>query len=164
MIPRLRTTFAGWLAATLRKSIKFEAGRYVPNSPEDSYIEFEILGQADEDNMSVLIVASPREIVESRVRACELAGIEVEIVDVEAFAAAYLRTAARLRPALASPGERYDVRRRLCSDRPCAAVDAHLLRDLEEAVNTPGGFTAQGRAGLLVVSPYRRRVFFVGGV
>ena len=69
-----------------------------------------------------------------------------------------------LRPALASPGERYDVRRRLCSDRPCAAVDAHLLRDLEEAVNTPGSFTAQGRAGLLVVSPYRRRVFFVGGV
>lgn len=73
--------------AVLRKSIKFEASRYVPSSIEDSYIEFEILGQADEDNMSVLIVASPREIVESRVKACELAGLEVEIVDVEAFAA-----------------------------------------------------------------------------
>lgn len=69
-----------------------------------------------------------------------------------------------LRPAVAMPGERYDVRRRLCSDRPCAAVDDHLLRDLEEAVNTPGSFTTQGRAGLLVVSPYRRRVYFVGGV
>lgn len=73
--------------AVLRKSIKFEASRYVPSSIEDSFIEFEILGQADEDNMSVLIVAAPREIVESRVRACEAAGIETEIVDVEAFAA-----------------------------------------------------------------------------
>lgn len=73
--------------AVLRKSIKFEASRYVPSSIEDSFIEFEILGQADEDHMSVLIVAAPREIVESRVKACEAAGIETEIVDVEAFAA-----------------------------------------------------------------------------
>ncbi|MBL8066561.1 MAG: type IV pilus assembly protein PilM [Chthonomonadaceae bacterium] len=73
--------------AVLRKSIKFEASRYVPSSIEDSYIEFEILGQADEDHMSVLIVAAPREIVESRVRSCESAGLEVEIVEVEAFAA-----------------------------------------------------------------------------
>jgi len=73
--------------AVLRKSIKFEASRYVPSSIEDSFIEFEVLGQADEDNMSVLIVAAPRDIVESRVKACEAAGIEAEVVDVEAFAA-----------------------------------------------------------------------------
>lgn len=73
--------------AVLRKSIKFEASRYVPSSIEDSFIEFEVLGQADEDHMSVLIVAAPRDIVESRVKACEAAGIECEIVDVEAFAA-----------------------------------------------------------------------------
>lgn len=72
--------------AVLRKSIKFEASRYVPSSIEDSFIEFEILGQADEDHMDVLIVAAPRDIVESRVRACEAAGLEVEVVDVEAFA------------------------------------------------------------------------------
>jgi len=73
--------------AVLRKSIKFEASRYVPSSIEDSFIEFEIIGQADEDHMSVLIVAAPRDIVESRVKACEAAGLEVEVVDVEAFAA-----------------------------------------------------------------------------
>ncbi|MBS1723768.1 MAG: type IV pilus assembly protein PilM [Armatimonadetes bacterium] len=73
--------------AVLRKSIKFEASRYVPSSIEDSYIEFEILGPADDDNMEVLIVAAPREIVESRVKACEAAGLDVEIVDIEAFAA-----------------------------------------------------------------------------
>lgn len=72
--------------ATLRKSIKFEAGRYVPSSVEDSFIEFEILGDAGDQQMDVLIVASPREIVESRVRACEMAGLEVEVVDIDAFA------------------------------------------------------------------------------
>lgn len=73
--------------SVLRKSIKFEASRYVPSSIEDSYIDFEILGQADEDHMEVLIVAAPREVVESRVKACESAGLDVEVVDVEAFAA-----------------------------------------------------------------------------
>lgn len=72
--------------ATLRKSIKFEAGRYVPSSIEDSFIEFEILGEAENGQMDVLIVASPREIVETRIRACEKAGLEVEMVDIEPFA------------------------------------------------------------------------------
>jgi type IV pilus assembly protein PilM len=71
----------------LRKSIKFEAGRYVPSSVDDSYIEFEIVGPAPENQMEVLIVAAPKNIVESRVKACEDAGFEVEVVDVEAFAA-----------------------------------------------------------------------------
>lgn len=73
--------------ATLRKSIKFEASRYVPNSAEDSYIEFEIVGYSEDGQMDVLIVAAPRDIVESRVNACQAAGLEVEIVDVGAFAA-----------------------------------------------------------------------------
>lgn len=72
---------------TLRKSIQFEAGRYVPSSIEDSYIEFEILGRTAENQMDVLIVAAPKEIVESRVAACRLAGLETESVDVEVFAA-----------------------------------------------------------------------------
>lgn len=73
--------------ATLRKSIKYEASRYVPNSVEDSYIEFEIIGDAGEGQMDVLIVAAPRDIVESRIKACKAAGLKVEVVDVEAFAA-----------------------------------------------------------------------------
>lgn len=72
--------------ATLRKSIKYEAGRYVPSSIEDSYIEFEILGETEDGQMDVLIVAAPKDIVESRIAACEAAGLEVEIVDIEAFA------------------------------------------------------------------------------
>jgi len=72
--------------ATLRKSIKFEASRYVPSSVEDSYIEFEIIGAADENQMDVLMVAAPKDVVESRLHACESAGLEVESVDIEAFA------------------------------------------------------------------------------
>lgn len=72
--------------ATLRKSIKFEASRYVPSSVEDSYVEFEIIGPVDEQQMDVLVVAAPREVVESRISACESAGLDVEAVDVEAFA------------------------------------------------------------------------------
>ena len=70
----------------LRKSIKYEAGRYVPSSVEDSYIEFEILNESPEGMMDVLIVAAPREIVESRIKAIEKAGLEVDVVDVEPFA------------------------------------------------------------------------------
>ncbi|HJP82687.1 MAG TPA: type IV pilus assembly protein PilM [Fimbriimonadaceae bacterium] len=72
--------------ATLRKSIKFEASRYVPSSVEDSYIEFEIIGPVDDQQMDVLMVAAPKDVVESRLQACEEAGLEVESVDIEAFA------------------------------------------------------------------------------
>ncbi len=72
--------------ATLRKSIKFEASRYVPSSVEDSYIEFEIIGPVDDNQMDVLMVAAPKDVVESRRLACEEAGLEVEAVDIEPFA------------------------------------------------------------------------------
>lgn len=70
----------------LRKSIKFEAGRYVPQSIEDSFIEYAVLDDSHEAFMRVMIVAAPREIVSSRLRALERAGLEVDTIDVEAFA------------------------------------------------------------------------------
>ncbi|GIV01359.1 MAG: fimbrial assembly protein [Fimbriimonadales bacterium] len=70
----------------LRKSIRFEAGRYVPSSVEESYIDFEIVSHDEEGQMSVLIVAAPRDMVESKVRAIQAAGLDVENVEVEAFA------------------------------------------------------------------------------
>ncbi len=72
---------------TLRKSIRFEAGRYVPTSVDDSYIEFEIIEAADENQMDVLMVAAPKDVVDSRTHACELAGLECAAVDVETFSA-----------------------------------------------------------------------------
>ena len=72
--------------AALRRYIKIEASRYVPSSVEDSFIECEILGPSGEQQMDVLIVAAPKELVQSRLRACEAAGLDVDVVDVEAFA------------------------------------------------------------------------------
>lgn len=73
--------------AVLRKSIKYEASKHISSSVEDSLVEFEILGEADEPGqMNVMLVAAPREMVESRVKALESAGLEPLAVDVEAFA------------------------------------------------------------------------------
>ena len=73
--------------STLRKSIKFEAGKYISSSVEDSVVEFEIVGAAeDSDQMNVWLVAAPREMVESRVTVLEASGLEPLVVDVEAFA------------------------------------------------------------------------------
>jgi len=72
--------------SVLRKSIKIEAARFIPGSPAESFIEFEILGNLDDGRMSVLVVAASKEVVESRIAVCEAAGLSVEVVDLETFA------------------------------------------------------------------------------
>lgn len=72
--------------ATLRKSIRYEAGRYIPGSVDESYVDFEILGDADEQNMNVLLVSAPKELVNSRMSACDMAGLDVISVDIDIFA------------------------------------------------------------------------------
>lgn len=72
--------------AMLRESLKFEAGRYIPGSADESYVEAEIRGEHDEAHMNVLLVAAPRDLVGSRIAALERAGLEVHEVDIEAFA------------------------------------------------------------------------------
>ncbi len=74
-------------AATLRKSIRFEAERYIPNNTKDSYIDFEIIKVGDDGQMDVLLVAAPRDVVQSRIAACEAAGLDIEVVDLSPFAA-----------------------------------------------------------------------------
>ncbi|MCX8052247.1 MAG: type IV pilus assembly protein PilM [Armatimonadetes bacterium] len=73
--------------AVLRKSIKYEASKYVSSSIEDSVVEFEIIGDAEEPGqMNVWLVAAPREMIDSRVAVLESAGLEPLAIDVEAFA------------------------------------------------------------------------------
>jgi len=72
--------------ATLRKSIKFEASRYVPTTAEESFIEFEIAGHSEDNQMDVIVVAAPKELVSSRIQVIEALGLEVESVDIEVFA------------------------------------------------------------------------------
>ena len=74
--------------AALKKSARYEASKYISANVEDSAIEFDILGPCPEaeDQMNVMLVAAPREMVESRVAAVEMAGLEAVGVDVESFA------------------------------------------------------------------------------
>lgn len=71
----------------LRKSIYFEVGKYISAPIEDSVVEFEILGDAEEEGqMNVMLVASPKIMIESRVAALEQAGLDPLAIDIEAFA------------------------------------------------------------------------------
>jgi len=71
----------------LRKSIRFEAGKFISSSIDESVVEFDILGDADEEGqVNVVLVAAPRPMVEGKVAVLEEAGLEPLSVDVEAFA------------------------------------------------------------------------------
>lgn len=79
--------FAKMPESALRKSIRYEASKHIPSSMEDSVVEFEILGDAEEPGqMNVMLAAAPREMVDSRVAVLEAAGLEPLVVDIEAFA------------------------------------------------------------------------------
>jgi len=74
--------------AALRKCVYFEASKYISASVEDSVVEFEILGDAEEDDqMNIILVAAPRAMVDSKVAVLEEAGLDPLAVDIEAFAA-----------------------------------------------------------------------------
>ena len=74
--------------SVLRKSVRFEAAKHISSSVEDSMIEFEITGSVpgEDDKMSVMLVAAPNDMVESRLSALAAAGLEPVAVDMEAFA------------------------------------------------------------------------------
>lgn len=76
--------------ATLKRSIKFEAQKYIEQgasgvSLENSAVEYEVLNRTD-DSLEVLLVVAPNPMVDSRVQVIEGAGLEPVAVDVEAFA------------------------------------------------------------------------------
>lgn len=71
----------------LRKSIRFEAAKYISASVDDSIVEFEVLdANISDGQMQIMLVAAPRDLVESRVAVIEGVGLEPLVVDVEAFA------------------------------------------------------------------------------
>ncbi|WP_309716511.1 type IV pilus assembly protein PilM [Armatimonas sp.] len=74
--------------ATLTKSIRYEAGKYLSNNLDDSSLAFEILGPCDDDpaQMDVMLVGTSRDIVDSRVIVAQMAGLEAVAVDIESFA------------------------------------------------------------------------------
>lgn len=91
-------------AATLKRSIRFEAAKHVDQgtsgvSIENSAVEFEILGRSGQPaQLDVLLVVAPLPMVNGRVAVMESAGAEPVAVDVEAFALHRSMQAANLMP------------------------------------------------------------------
>jgi type IV pilus assembly protein PilM len=70
-----------------RELVRWEAEQHVPFDMESVELDFQILDpHADGVEMSVLLVAAKRELIESKLRILTDAGLEPGIVDVDAFA------------------------------------------------------------------------------
>ncbi|MGH7668341.1 MAG: type IV pilus biogenesis protein PilM [Gemmatimonadaceae bacterium] len=70
-----------------RELMRWEAEQHVPFDMESVELDFQILDpDADGLEMSVLLVAAKRELVESKLRVLQDAGLQAGIVDVDAFA------------------------------------------------------------------------------
>lgn len=74
--------------AELEGQIKVEADQFIPYNLEDVSLDFQILGdnETNPGMLDVLVVASRREHIDSRVAIAEVAGLGLELVDVEAYA------------------------------------------------------------------------------
>ena len=73
----------------LRKSIQWEARNYISFPVEDSVVEFQVLDRpapSSGSQMRVMLVAAPRDMVDSQVEAIELAGLEPLAVEIQPFA------------------------------------------------------------------------------
>jgi len=70
-----------------REVIRWEAEQHVPFDMENVQLDFQILDpEADGAQMSVLLVAAKRELIDNRLNLLADAGLQPGVVDVEAFA------------------------------------------------------------------------------
>jgi type IV pilus assembly protein PilM len=73
--------------ADAREVIRWEAEQHVPFDMESVELDFQILDPTEEGlQMTVLLVAAKRELVENKVALLLDAGLEPEVIDVDAFA------------------------------------------------------------------------------
>jgi type IV pilus assembly protein PilM len=73
--------------ADAREVIRWEAEQYVPFDMENVQLDFQILDPLDDGlQMSVLLVAAKREVVDQRVGLLRDAGLAPDVVDVDSFA------------------------------------------------------------------------------
>src|SRR5690349_23802872 len=70
-----------------REVIRWEAEQHVPFDMENVQLDFQILDPVgDSPQMSVLLVAAKRELIENRMNLLSDAGLDPVMIDVEAFA------------------------------------------------------------------------------
>ena len=75
--------------AELKEVIEYEAERYIPFSIEDVNLDFQVVGEVEEEGapkQEVILVAAQKSLISSFQSALSEAGLEVPTVDVAAFA------------------------------------------------------------------------------
>ncbi|MEA4882889.1 MAG: type IV pilus assembly protein PilM [Clostridia bacterium] len=75
-------------AEEVREALKWEGQKYIPYPIEEAVVDFEIIdGMADPNapDMEVMLVASQKRLVDSHVKAIELAGLSPIAIDVQPF-------------------------------------------------------------------------------
>jgi type IV pilus assembly protein PilM len=74
--------------AQLQDQIQFEAEQYIPFDISDVNLDFQILGEVDNNpgQMNVLLVAAKKEMVQDYIDLIQMAGLNPCVVDVDAFA------------------------------------------------------------------------------
>jgi len=72
----------------LQESIQFEAEQYIPFDISDVNLDFQILGENEHNpnQMSVLLVAAKKEMINDYINLTQMAGLNPCIIDVDAFA------------------------------------------------------------------------------
>ena len=72
----------------LQDTISFEAEQYIPFDISDVNLDFQILGENEQNpnQMSVLLVAAKKEMIDDYINLTQLAGLNPCIIDVDAFA------------------------------------------------------------------------------
>ncbi|MFO7929917.1 MAG: type IV pilus biogenesis protein PilM [Thermodesulfobacteriota bacterium] len=72
----------------LYESLNFEAEQYIPFDINDVNLDFQVLGENEQNpnQMNVLLVAAKKEMVNDYVDIIDMAGLELCIIDIDAFA------------------------------------------------------------------------------
>jgi len=70
----------------LAKSFDFELERYIPFKRQDAVVDYRILARLSNNQMVVLLVAAEERFIQERIELVKGAGLEPQIVNVDAFA------------------------------------------------------------------------------
>ncbi|MFP4194545.1 MAG: type IV pilus biogenesis protein PilM [Desulfobacterales bacterium] len=72
----------------LYESLNFEAEQYIPFDINDVNLDFQVLGEDEQNSnqMNVLLVAAKKEMINDYVDIIEMAGLNLCIIDIDAFA------------------------------------------------------------------------------
>jgi type IV pilus assembly protein PilM len=71
--------------AELKNAIKYEAEKYIPYNINEVLVDCHIVSQA-QNNMSVLLVAAKKDVINDKINLVQKAGLQPWVVDIDSFA------------------------------------------------------------------------------